>query len=77
LVAHQWTPDGLTLRESGNPFRILWYLQEFREIIDAIEQGTNSHQAIVIGAGDVLGVLDHRQSGAFAASFALTGIKAT
>jgi hypothetical protein len=36
LVAHQWPPDGLTLRESGNPFGILWSLQEFREIIDAL-----------------------------------------
>jgi hypothetical protein len=39
--------DGLTLRESGKMFRICWHLQELRDTIDAIQQGANSHQAIV------------------------------
>jgi hypothetical protein len=48
LVAHQWPPDGLPLRERGKAFRILWCRQELREMIDAIEQGANRHQAIVL-----------------------------
>jgi len=47
VLTQQGSPYGLALRESGNPFRIRWDLQEFRETIDAIQQGTNRHQAIV------------------------------
>jgi len=38
----------LTLRESGNLFSIRLYVQEVRETIDAIWQGTNGNQAIAL-----------------------------
>jgi hypothetical protein len=48
LVAQQWPPDGLPLRERGKAFSILWCRQELREMIDAIQQGAIRHQAIVL-----------------------------
>jgi hypothetical protein len=38
VVTHQWSPNGLTLRESGNAFSICWQIQQFRETFDAFQQ---------------------------------------
>jgi hypothetical protein len=37
VLTHQWSSDGLTPCERGNPFRVRWHIQERREILDAFQ----------------------------------------
>jgi hypothetical protein len=73
VVFHQWSPDGLTLRDRGNSFRVRWQIQEFRETFDAFKPGGDQSPSHRLGAA---AVPYQGQSVGVASSFALTGFKA-
>ncbi len=48
VLAHQWSSDGLTPSERGDPFRVRWQIQELGDILHAFQSRSNSHQAVVL-----------------------------
>jgi hypothetical protein len=76
VATHQWSPYGLTLRERGNSFRVCWQIQQFRETFDAFKPGRTVTKPSPWRRSRA-GVLGQDQSVGVAASFTLTGFKAT